>query len=96
MYYSVDFKRHACSGNAIQNHPPGSQTMGMSIAVLEDLEATRHQSLEDTIRVILLRNRLQLLVVLRPVAGEDLLETSGVAPILVSTIQAPQVRPNRK
>lgn len=52
---------------------------------LEDLETTRHQSLEDTVRVILLRNRLQLLVVRRPVSGEDLLEASGVAPVSVNT-----------
>ena len=48
---------------------------------LENLEPTRHQSLEDTSRVILLRNRLQLAVVLRSVSREDLLEASSVTPI---------------
>lgn len=48
---------------------------------LENLESTRHQSLEDAGRVILLRNSLQPAVVSGSVSGEDRLEASSVTPI---------------
>lgn len=85
MYYSVD-SRHALG--TLYKLPSGQlyhRHIMLIASSLEDLETARHQSLEDTIRVILLRNGLQLLVVLRPVAGKDLLEASGVAPVSVST-----------
>lgn len=85
MYYSVNSKRYAMGHYTKQPCRQSYRRHIMLVAPsLEDLETTRHQSLEDTIRVILLRNRLQLLVVRRPVARENLLEASGVAPILVS------------
>lgn len=48
---------------------------------LENLESTRHQSLEDAGRVILLRNSLQPAVVSGSVSREDRLEASSVTPI---------------
>ena len=48
---------------------------------LEDLEATRHQCLENGMRIIGLCNGLQLLVVLRTVTGEHNLETGSITPI---------------
>lgn len=54
---------------------------------LVDLESTRHQSLENSIGVILLSNADELLVVLLAIAGEDRLETSSVTHVVESVVE---------
>lgn len=85
MYYSIDFRHALGHYTKLPSEQSYHRHVMLIAPSLEDLEATRHQSLEDTVRVILPRNRLQLLVVHRPVAGENFLEASSIAPILVST-----------
>lgn len=53
------------------------------LLLLKYREATRHQSLEDTIRIITSSNRLQFLLVLRPVSRKYDLEPRRVTPIEV-------------
>lgn len=52
-----------------------------------DLETSGHQGLEDAVWVVLLRDRDQLLVVLRAIAGEDRLESSRVTHVVEGIIE---------
>lgn len=55
---------------------------------LVDLEATRHQSLEHTMGIVLLCDLYQLLVVTRTVSGEHGLESSRVTHVVECIVQA--------